>query len=78
MNFLATGGVFIGGNIAAKNVPRMKDPVFMNSFLSKGRMRSLLADIPVKIVMNDDSGIIGAARYTLIQKAFKGPVRASA
>src|SRR6266487_237721 len=78
LNFLATGGVFIGGNIAAKIVSRMRDPVFMNSFLSKGRMRSLLADIPVKIVMNDDSGIIGAARYTLIQKAFKGPVRASA
>ncbi len=78
LNFLATGGVFIGGNIAAKIVSRMQDPIFMNSFLNKGRMRSLLADIPVKIVLNDNSGIIGAARYTLIQKAFKSPVRASA
>jgi len=78
LNFMATGGVFIGGNIAAKNVPRMQDPIFMNSFLNKGRMRSLLADMPVKIVMNDDSGIIGAAQYTLIQKAFKNPIRASA
>ncbi len=78
LNFLATGGVFIGGSIAAKIVPRMQDPVFMNSFLDKGRMRTLLADIPVKIVLNDDSGIIGAARYTLIQKAFKVPTRASA
>jgi glucokinase len=78
LRFMATGGVFIGGIIAAKIVPRMQDPVFMNSFLNKGRMRSLLADMPVKIVMNDDSGIIGAARYTLIQKAFKNPIRASA
>lgn len=78
LNFMATGGVFIGGSIAAKIVPRMQDPVFMNSFLNKGRMRVLLADMPVKIVMNDDSGIIGAARYTLIQKAFKNPIRASA
>src|SRR6266536_1882265 len=78
LNFLATGGAFIGGSIAAKIVPRMQDPVFMNSFLDKGRMRSLLADIPVKIVLNDDSGIIGAARYTLIQKAFKSATRASA
>jgi glucokinase len=78
LNFLATGGVFIGGSIAAKIVPRMQDPVFMNSFLDKGRMRSLLADMPVKIVVNDDSGIIGAARYTLIQKAFKSATRASA
>ncbi len=78
LNFLATGGVFIGGSIAAKIVPRMQDPIFMKSFLAKGRMGSLLADIPVKIVVNDDSGIIGAARYTLIQKAFKVPTRASA
>jgi glucokinase len=78
LNFLATGGIFIGGSIAAKIVPRMQDPVFMNSFLDKGRMRVLLADMPVKIVVNDDSGIIGAARYTLIQKAFRSPTRASA
>ncbi len=78
LNFLATGGAFIGGSIAAKIAPRMQDPIFMNSFLNKGRMRSLLADIPVKIVLNDDAGIIGAARYTLIQKAFKSPTRASA
>ena len=78
LNFLATGGVFIGGSIAAKIVPRMQDPVFMNSFLDKGRLRSLLSDMPVRIVVNDDSGIIGAARYTLIQKAFKSATRASA
>ncbi len=78
LNFLATGGIFIGGSIAAKIVPRMQDPGFMNSFLDKGRMRALLADMPVKIVANDDSGIIGAARYTLIQKAFRSPTRASA
>ena len=78
LNFLATGGVFVGGNIAAKIAPRMREPVFMKSFLNKGRMRSLLADIPVKIVLNDNCGITGAARYTLIQKAFKTPTRASA
>src|SRR6201997_2436745 len=42
LNFMATGGVFIGGSIAAKIVPKMQDPVFMKSFLDKGRMRSLL------------------------------------
>lgn len=71
LNFMSTGGIFIGGSVAAKNVPRMKDPVFMQSFLDKGRMESLLKDMPVTIVLNDDSGIIGAARYTLIEKAFR-------
>ena len=78
LHFMATGGVFIGGSIAGKNAERMKDPVFMKSFLGKGRLGSLLTDIPVKIVLNDDAGIIGAARYTLVQKAFRTPTRGAA
>jgi glucokinase len=76
LNFLSTGGIFIGGSVAAKNVSRMKDPIFMESFLDKGRMVDLLKEIPVTIVLNDDSGIIGAARYTLIEKAFRTAKRA--
>jgi glucokinase len=78
LNFMSTGGIFIGGSIAAKILPKMQDPIFVQSFLDKGRMRSLLEDMPVRIVLNDDAGLIGAARYTLIQKAFRTPTRASA
>jgi glucokinase len=77
LKFMSTGGIFIGGSIAAKIVPKMQDPVFMQSFLDKGRMEALLKDMAVKIVLNDDCGIIGAARYTLIQKAFRAPSRAA-
>jgi glucokinase len=77
LKFMSTGGIFLGGSIAAKNVPKMKEPGFMQAFLDKGRMEGLLKDMPVKIVLNDDCGIIGAARYTLIQKAFRAPARAA-
>ena len=70
LKFMSTAGIFIGGSIAAKIVPKMKEPAFMEAFLAKGRMRPLLEDMPVKIVMNDSSGLIGAARCALIQKAF--------
>jgi glucokinase len=70
LNFMATGGIFVCGIIAARNLPKMKEPAFMESFLNKGRMRGLLEDMPVKIVLNDDCGLMGAARYTLVQKAF--------
>ena len=70
LTFMSTGGIFIGGSIAAKNLAKMRDPVFMESFLDKGRMSELLKDMPLKVVLNDDAGILGAARYTLIQKAF--------
>jgi glucokinase len=74
LNFMSTGGIFIGGSIAAKILPKMQDGVFMESFLDKGRMKPLLKDIPIKIVLNDDCGLIGAARCTLVQKAFRTPL----
>jgi len=77
LHYMTTGGIFIGGSIAAKNVNRMKDPIFMQSFLDKGRMETLLKDMPVKIILSDDCGLIGAARCTLVQKAFKTPSRAA-
>jgi glucokinase len=77
LNFMSTGGIFIGGSIAVKIIRKMNDPVFLESFLDKGRMGTILKDMPVKIVANDDSGIIGAARYTLVQKAFRTASRAA-
>jgi len=40
-------------------------------------METILKDMPVKIVANDDCGIVGAARYTLVQKAFGSASRAA-
>jgi len=76
LSFMATGGIFLGGSVAAKNLSLMKDPVFMQSYLDKGRMASLLREMPVTIVLNDDAGLIGAARFTLIEKAFRSQKRA--
>ena len=70
LKFMSLGGIFIGGSIAAKNIPLMKGPEFLEAFFDKGRMRPLLESIPVKIVLNDDAGLLGAARYACLQKAF--------
>ena len=69
LKFMGTGGIYVAG-IAGKIVAKMKEPAFIDAFLDKGRMCSLLEEIPVKIVLNEDSGLIGAARFTLVQKAF--------
>src|SRR6202011_4696963 len=61
LKFMSLGGIFIGGSIAAKNIPLMKAPDFLEAFVDKGRMRGLLQDVPVKIVLNDDAGLLGAA-----------------
>jgi glucokinase len=69
--FMATGGIFVAGTIAARLVSKIKAPIFIEAFLDKGRMRPLLEAMPVKIILNDNCGMIGAARYTLVQKAFR-------
>jgi glucokinase len=70
LRYMSTGGIFIAGVIAAKNVEKLKDSAFLQAFLDKGRMSSLLKDMPVRVILNDDCGLIGSARYTLVQKAF--------
>lgn len=70
LKFMSTGGMFIGGSIAAKILPKMKEEVFLRAFREKGRMQNLLEEMPVKVVLNDDAGLLGAARSALIQKAF--------
>lgn len=75
LHYMSTGGIFIGGPIATKIEKKMKGAEFMQAFRDKGRMESLLKDIPVKIMVNDDCGLLGAARYTLVQRAFRNGSR---
>ena len=58
---LATGGVFIGGGIAPKILPLLTDGQFMRAFLDKGEFRGLLTQVPVKVILNAEAGLIGAA-----------------
>lgn len=67
LKLLATGGVFLSGGIAARILPRLQGPAFLQSFISKGRMQPLLEKIAVKVINNDQVGVIGAARYAAEQ-----------
>lgn len=58
---LPTGGVFLGGGIAPKLLPALKDGRFLEAFFDKGRMRPLLERMPVQVVLDDDTGLLGAA-----------------
>jgi glucokinase len=58
----AVAGVYIGGGIAPKIIEKLKDGTFMTSFTAKGRLASLLEAIPVRVIMNDKTALLGAAR----------------
>jgi glucokinase len=59
---LATGGVHLGGGIAPKMLAKLSGPLFMHSFVGKGRMQPLLETMPVKVIINDKAALMGAAR----------------
>lgn len=61
LKFLPYGGLYIAGGIAAKNLPLMQQGNFLQAFLSKGRMHSLLEQVPIRIVLNPQVGLIGSA-----------------
>ena len=71
LKMLATGGVYVGGGIAPKNLARMADGAFMRAFVDKGRMGPLLERIPVRVIVNDKTALLGAARVA----AERGPLR---
>lgn len=67
LQILATGGVYLGGGIAPKILPKLKEKVFLESFTAKGRMRELLEKIPVRVVLNDKAALIGAAHFAFYE-----------
>lgn len=61
LKLLPYGGLYVAGGIAPKILPLIQEERFLLNFSQKGRMRPLLEDIPVYIVLNQEVGLIGAA-----------------
>jgi glucokinase len=69
LHLLATGGVYIGGGIAPKILPKLKEKPFLESFFAKGRMRELLELITVRVILNDKAALLGAAHFAFYEIA---------
>ena len=60
---VATDGVFIGGGIAPKILPALTDGRFIRAFREKAPLETLLEAMPVKVILNTEAGLLGAAVY---------------
>jgi glucokinase len=58
---LAVGGVFVGGGIAPKILAAFKSGAFLDGFHDKGRMAPLMRGIPVHVVLDPRTPLLGAA-----------------
>lgn len=62
---LAVNGVFVGGGIAPKVRPAFETGAFIDSFRSKGRLRPVLENTPVHLVLDDRTALWGAAAFAM-------------
>lgn len=61
---LSRGGVMIGGGIAPKLLNALvEDGQFMAGFLAKGRFSHFLKELPVRVALNPNTALLGAADY---------------
>lgn len=65
---LATFGVYLGGGIAPKILPKLSDGTFLTAFRAKGRLSPLVEAMPVRVILNDKAALFGAARYALTSR----------
>jgi len=61
---MTTGGVYLGGGIPLKILPKLKQNIFMTAFTNKGRFRYLMEKIPVYVILNEMAAMFGAAAAT--------------
>jgi glucokinase len=62
---LASGGVYVCGNIAAKMLPVLERHGFREAFEDKGRLRPLMQAIPMAVVLDSDVGLSGAKQVAM-------------
>ena len=62
LKFVAVGGVYVGGGIAIKILPKLLHSGFAKAFRDKGRMSPLVEGITVSVILNEHAGLIGAAK----------------
>ena len=68
LRVVSTGGLYIGGGIAPKILPALTTGLFMKAFRAKPPLEPMLSAMPVKVILNAESGLLGAAIFAAGQR----------
>jgi glucokinase len=63
LKVLSVSGLYIGGGIAPRILEKLKDGTFLKAFTDKGRLSQLLVHMPVRVILESRTALIGAAAY---------------
>lgn len=64
LKIFATGGMYIGGGIVPRLIGRISFDPLVSAYLAKGKMKDLVASIPLYIINVDNAALLGIARCT--------------
>jgi glucokinase len=65
LKVMAVGGIYLGGGIPPRILSKLKDGTFMAAFVHKGRFADMLAQIPVYVILNPRTALLGAGAFGL-------------
>lgn len=61
---MTLGGIYLGGIIAPQIIPLLDKGKFMERFVQKGKMAEMLSKIPVGLIIETNTALIGAGSIT--------------
>jgi glucokinase len=67
LRVLATGGVYLGGGLPRRLLPLLQRADFIARFGQKGRLSSVLAGMPLHVIVRPNVGLLGAIRLALTE-----------
>jgi glucokinase len=65
LKVLSNGGIYLGGGIPPRILPFLRSESFLAAFQHKGRFISFLQDVPIHVIRNPETALIGAACHAL-------------
>ncbi len=63
LDVAATGGLYVSGGVAARNQAVLEHPAFLRVFRACHTQPGLLERVPVRLVTDQDVGLLGAAAF---------------
>ena len=65
LRVIATGGLYLGGGLPPRIIPRLEKRDFLDAICFKGRFRQWLARIPVSVILDSKAALHGAAWHAI-------------
>ncbi len=66
LTVMSVGGIYVAGGIAPKILPKLEEGPFLRSLQEKGRYVEFMREIPVHVVLDPRTSLLGAGRIARV------------